>query len=158
MTLWPCVQLVADDSLVSEAIQFWSHSQFSHAGFRTQDGAWLDCRLDGGVQIRPAGSYRPTRFATFTFPGIEQAIDYGRELIGRKYDECNILGMVINPALHDPNREICSRFVQECSEHTPFAPILNPAVKCWHVMPGHLLFSPGVTNLQVVPYGLLEKL
>ena len=50
--VWPCVQLVADDSLVPKAIQFWSHSLFSHAGFRTRSAVLSGSKIIIDTNLR----------------------------------------------------------------------------------------------------------
>lgn len=154
----PYVRVVAEHNIVSDAIRL-TGDLFSHIGFRLDDETWLDCRFSldkdkDGVRIRPADSLHDFRHVDFTFDGIEQAIAFGRTLIGTHYDLSDIAGFVFDPALHDPNKLICSRFVQECSENTGKMPLLGPWVKAWHVRPAHFPFSPVIKILDVYPKNL----
>lgn len=159
----PYVRIVAEHGFASEVIRGWTGDLFSHIGFRLDEGPdggdWLDCRFsldraEDGVRIRPGNSLQDFRHVDFTFRGIEDAITYGRTLLGTHYDVSNILGMAFDPTLHDPSDLICSRFVQECSEHTAFPPLLNPAVRTWHVRPAHFVFSPNIEILDLWPADL----
>lgn len=139
------VRMVADNSLTSKVIRWELKDMFSHVGFKLDDEQWLDCRLDGGVQIRPANSVDDTVHIDFTFPNIEQAIVYGKTLIGTKYDIVNILQFVDPSFSVDSHKLICSRFVRECAEYVK-CPLLNPTVPDYHIAPAHFVFPIGVVS------------
>ena len=133
------VRLIADHSLTSLAIRGFLHESFSHVGFKMDDETWLDCRWgigdSDGVRIRPAGSVHDCAHVDFTFDGIEDAIIYGKSLIGTKYDLSDIAGFVFDPAIHDPHKLICSRFVIECAAKIG-NPLFDEAVSFWNIPPG----------------------
>lgn len=154
------VRAVADGSITSILIRGHLHDLFSHVGFKMDDEQWLDCRWamgkSDGVQIRAADSVHDTRHYDFTFAGIEDAIAYGKTLIGTKYDLSNIEGLVFDPAIHDPHRLICSRFVQECAVKVG-NPLFNPKVPFWEIVPGFypLALPQGYNELDRFPKDLV---
>lgn len=151
------VRMIADNSLTSDVIRWELKDLFSHVGFKLDDERWLDCRLDGGVKIRPANSIDDTRHIDFTFPGIEAAIEYGKQLVGTQYDIGNILEFVDPSFPVDHHKLICSRFVRECAADAK-CPLLNPTIPDYHVAPAHFIFPigavPGVVELDRWPKDL----
>lgn len=152
------VRMVADDSITSNTIRFVLHEMFSHVGFKLDDETWLDCRLGGGVQIRPADSVKDTRHLDFTFPGVEKAAAFGKTLIGTPYDVGNIFNFLDPGWPINRHQLICSRFVRLCAREAGF-PLINPAISDYQVAPAHFIYPvgvvPGVTELDRWPRDLL---
>jgi len=149
------VRIVRDDSITSQAIRWTLHEQFSHIGFKMDDERWLDCRLDGGVQIRAANSIIDTAHIDFTFPGIESAIEYGKTLIGTKYDVGNIFHFLDSHWPINQHQLICSRFVRECAREGAKFALINPSIEDYQIAPGHYIYPigvvPGVNELDRYP-------
>jgi hypothetical protein len=107
-------------SLESLAIRFATRSWASHVGFlRLENGVpvdTLDSRIKGGVQIRPYGYDKVSAESWFTAPNIEAAYNYGKTLIGCKYDWLDILGIGFNTPWHKDGNYICSAFVDHCGK------------------------------------------
>lgn len=137
------VRIIRDHSITSDTIRFMLHEQFSHIGYKlTGTDEWLDCRLDGGVNIRPADSVRDTAHVDFTFPGIEQAIEYGKTFIGKEqYDIGNIINFIDPRWPIDPHKGICSRFLRFTSKLT--CGLINPSIADYEIAPAHFLFPIG---------------
>jgi hypothetical protein len=111
----------------------------------------LGSRLDGGVQIRPYNYCRPTREEWYTAPHIEDAYEFGKTLIGSKYDLSDILGIGADEDWHTDGRYICSEYIAYSGEfrlipggvEKVIDPWLNSTTPTWHVTPRDLLcFAP----------------
>lgn len=154
-------RIIAEHEIPNALIRGFMHEMFGHALYVLDDvndkgvGLVLQCTWPNGVEIVSLDQVRDFRHYDFTFPGIEEAIAYGKTLIGTKYDLRNIEGFMFDPSLHDPNRLICSRFLIETSsvgqQKVGAKPLLNPAIAFWHVDPSHLMFSPEITELDRWP-------
>lgn len=136
------IRLIRDNSITSNAIRFMLHEQFSHIGFKMDDDRWLDCRLDGGVQIRAADSAIDTAHIDFTFPGLNEVIKAAMADIGTAYDVGNIFNFLDPKWPINKNQLICSRFVRKWTATK--LQLINPSIPDWEVAPAHFLFCIGV--------------
>lgn len=108
-------------SIESALIRFATRSWCSHVEFvRLNDDDvpidTLGSRLKDGVQIRPYNYCKPTAESWFDAPFIEAAYEFGKTLVGKKYDSLDILGIGFNTRQHKEGNYICSSFVDACGK------------------------------------------
>ncbi len=148
-------------SIESTLIRFATRSWCSHVEFvRTE--AWpglpdgehavdtLGSRLEGGVQVRPYNYSNPSAESWFSAPNIQAAYEYGKTLIGKKYDWLDILGIGFNTRLHGEGNWICSSFIDHCGKVA--SPMLwtNSKFPARLVTPRDLLASPAIVRVRRV--------
>lgn len=152
------VRVVAEKQIPNFLIRMFLHEPFGHVLFVLDEkdergiAKVLQCTWPEGVEITTLDKVKDFRHVDFTFDGIDDAIAYGKTLVGRKYDLSNILGFVFNSRIHDPNRLICSRFIVECAKQIG-NPLFDPAVSSYHVPPSWLIaaWPRGKKILDVYP-------
>ena len=156
-------RVIAAHDIPNALIRAYLHAQFGHALYvldeRGAEGEELalQCVWPAGVEIVGLRTVKDFRHVDFTFDGIEDAIAYGKTLLGAKYDLSNIAGFVFDPALHNPNELICSRFLVETAAYGAKNPLFDPQISFWHIAPGVLpaCYPRGKKILDVWPVGLL---
>lgn len=150
-------------SIESALIRFATRSWCSHVEFidthMTHIGPFpgdprhivtLGSRLADGVQIRPYNYCRPSAESWFTAPNIAAAYEFGKTLIGCKYDWRDILGIGFNARWHGAGHYICSSFVDACGKAASTIPWTNVHFPSRLVTPRDLLASPVITRVRRV--------
>lgn len=147
-------------SIESMAIRFASRSWCSHVEFvRLPDSPigvhaepidTLGSRLSDGVQIRPYDYCHPSAESWFTAPNLQAAYDYGKSLIGCKYDWLDILGIGFNTRQHREGNYICSSFIDHCGKVASRMCWTNSKFPSRLVTPRDLLASPAIVRVRRV--------
>lgn len=141
-------------SLESSLIRFATRSWCSHVEFVAVTTAGfafntLGSRLEDGVQIRRYEYCKPTAESWFEAPKIMEAYEVGKELIGKKYDWLDILGIGFNTRQHREGNYICSSFVDFCGKAVN-ANWTNANFPSRLVTPRDLLASPVIHRVKRV--------
>lgn len=125
------IQLVRAPGFMSGAIAYWGGAggvdRFSHFDIVLPDGYLLGARdetiktdvegyevIPPGVQIRPPGYAKWVARQVVKFYGdtkqIDDAYEWALEMVGHKYDEDAILGIIFGQRWHKNGSFICSAF------------------------------------------------
>jgi hypothetical protein len=134
-------------SIVSQAIKFFSWSEYSHASWVTENGGEYESWDGVGVQYSAKFGAAHTKgtFVDLFNIKITSQETYNLELffksqIGKKYDYKGILGFLMRKDYESVEKWFCSELIME-----GFIKINNPVLKnipSYKVYPGMLAYSP----------------
>ncbi len=175
------VLLVDGNSRISTAIKYLTQSTWSHATFcigTDESGQCLLLEADvvKGVHVVPLSTYtaqhtRICRPVGISAEDLQNAIEFGREQIGRQYDTRNVLDLaryliqtppvpvnwrrsMLTLGSGDPTRAICSSLIAQIFQfiNYPIRPMENGrTLKKRH----YTLFVPG--DFDISPYFKIVK-
>ena len=106
------------DSFVGRMIDLATFSLIDHVEFGTRDNTWIGAHHGTGVQERAFGYCIPTLDWRYDLPctdkQYEGVIADSRALIGTRYDDLGILGLLVHDrSIYAQHRVICSQFVTD---------------------------------------------
>jgi hypothetical protein len=110
------IRFINTSGFVSDAIDWWTSSLWSHAEIETETGTFIGAHSDGGIEERPADYCKPTRERRYSIPCTQAQVDrimlYARSKIGTKYNFADIVGLLFHDRkLNSSGKDICSVFV-----------------------------------------------
>jgi uncharacterized protein YycO len=102
-------------SLGSAIIRFATWSDFSHVGFKLENGLVLDATPEFGVTVRDARDDATTQYCRVTPPDPLSArvMQWAYSQIGRPYDWAAIVGFALRRDWHRNDKWFCAEFVAE---------------------------------------------
>lgn len=121
------LQFSFQDNLPSELITYFGHGAgFSHVDAVMDDGRLLGARLDGGVQIRPAGYAAFTRTLPVTLGAAasqnQEFWDFLNQQIGKPYDSRAVIGFAAGRDWREATAWFCSELVAAALESSYWFP------------------------------------
>ena len=139
------IRFVAEDTIFSRVINWFTQAKFSHVGAMMINGQpyevgarlFADGAKAGGVQSRPANYAKFTRQQTLSFSVNGFQFDtfwaFIRAQMGKPYDKTAILGFLTERDWHDPKAWFCSELITAALEK---AGIIRPVpADVWKITP-----------------------
>jgi uncharacterized protein YycO len=135
------LQFSSESGIGSTLITWFEWSPYSHVDFVLPDGTLLGARLDGGVQIRPAGYANFTRTERLAVKAPNAVLDAAKSQIGKPYDTAAIVAFGIHQrSWTDEASWFCSELVAWAFQQGG-----KPLLRTSHlnrITPADLLLSP----------------
>ena len=137
-----------DKNFFSRAIQFCTHSKYSHVEFVTSEGYLA--ALPKGVGLKPF-DYEPgceCIFAEVRCPNPKAVLDYARSQTGKPYDFLAIFSFLVRRDWKNPSSWFCSELVYQ-SFHEGGFPLLSDNIPMNRITPRDILLSPYVKIVDI---------
>lgn len=129
------MQFSRNDSLVSRAIQWFGHGNFSHVDTVLPDGRLLGARsstmggFKPGVRIRSADYQKDYALKRVTIPCSSyeagRYYDFVRAQIGSPYDKLAIIAFVMGRTWDSPDSWFCSELNTAALQYSGYLPDLS---------------------------------
>src|SRR6266404_5809088 len=129
---------------VSAVIRAETGVDWSHVGFRRDDGQTFSAMLSGGVRWRPPN--HGAKILLLDVDGCDAALAKAETHTGDAYDMLNILGIALRHDWSQPGHFICDKLVFWAFQETG-KPLVNPRfIQLEKLTPRDILLSPYVTE------------
>jgi uncharacterized protein YycO len=146
----PLLRFTRGEGLYGYIIRLGTFSDFSHVGFKLDDGLVLDATPTYGVSVREAKDDDTTQYYRILAPRkyMEAALSYAMLQVGRPYDWSAVWGTIIRRDWCDDCKFFCSELVESAFSQAHY-PLVRDSKHFNRITPRDLLLSPRIR--QVIP-------